>query len=279
MGNEGSDIQCLKADAVVVTVPLAVLSDLRFEPSLPLSKTASIKKVAMNGGMKIILLFCRESTQPNTSNINSDNTSENITFKAARNAEIIFAPNNQYCRQIWFRRDHSSVLVTGFVMAECARNLRQLIHSEVSKIKNKDELEIQKVVAANAFLEELKLLFGYDLRNAFFGGVCKNSNTQSKNKDKYDACAFFDWKEHAPFIKGVYSSPTINTGWYVDPSRNNKNSTTSGIRTMRHDLAEPVGGCIFFAGEHTSTKNSSCVQSALETGIRASKEVLTKLLL
>ena len=62
--------------------------------------------------------------------------------------------------------------------------------SPVSKINNKDELEIQKVVAANAFLEELKLLFGYDLRNAFFGGVCENTNTQSKNKDKYDACAF-----------------------------------------------------------------------------------------
>ena len=107
----------------------------------------------------------------------------------------------------------------------------------------------------------------------------ENSTTQSKNNDKYDACAFFDWKEHAPFIKGAYSSPTINTGWYVDPSRNNKNSTTSGIRTMRHDLAEPVGDYIFFAGEHTSTKNNSCVQSALETGIRASKEVLTKLLL
>ena len=228
----------------------------------------------MNGGMKIILLFCRKTTTPNISNIKSDNTNANSAFKAARNAEIIFAPNNQYCRQIWFRRDHSSVLATGFVMAECAQSLRQWIASEVAECKNEDDMEIQTSVAANIFLEELKLLFGCDLQQAFFGGVCEN--TTSQNKDNYDSCAFFDWKEHAPFIQGAYSSPTINTGWYITPTKNNTNGE---IRTMRHDLAEPVGGCIFFAGEHTSTKNNSCVQSALETGIRASKEVLTTLML
>ena len=278
LGNADSGNQCLKADAVVVTVPLAVMSELKFEPSLPPPKTASIEKVSMNGGMKIILLFRRKTKKPNISNTNSNNTTANITFKAARNAEIIFAPNNQYCRQIWFRRDHSSVLITGFVMAECAQNLRQLIDSEIAQCKNKDELGIEKIVAANSFLEELKLLFGSDLQDAFFGGVWENTSIPSKNKKNYDASAFFDWKEHATNIKGVYSSPTINTGWYINPSKNNTNVTTCEIRTMRHDLAEPVAGCIFFAGEHTSTKNSSCVQSALETGIRASKEVLAKLL-
>jgi monoamine oxidase len=47
----------LTARAVVITVPLAVLPSLRFEPALPLEKTRAAGALRMGPGMKVLLSF------------------------------------------------------------------------------------------------------------------------------------------------------------------------------------------------------------------------------
>ncbi|KAJ1481063.1 amine oxidase [Baffinella frigidus] len=66
-----------------------------------------------------------------------------------------------------------------------------------------------------------------------------------------------DWGK-APYARGAYTYPSPD-GF--------------GMRPL---LAEPVGGRLFFAGEATQTGCNPCMQAAMETGLRASKEV-TKL--
>lgn len=66
-----------------------------------------------------------------------------------------------------------------------------------------------------------------------------------------------DWGNEV-YIKGAYSFPKLNTG------------------NARELLAEPVASKIFFAGEATHTKGHfGTVHGALETAVRAAKEILT----
>jgi monoamine oxidase len=44
--------------------------------------------------------------------------------------------------------------------------------------------------------------------------------------------------------------------------------------TMRDRLAEPIGSTLFFGGEATNRAQPSTVHGALESGIRAAREVL-----
>ena len=153
---------------------------------------------------------------------------------------------------------------------------------------------IAETIAVNAFLEELKDMFDVDsLYDAFFDdtkgnfeanstekngairiNLSSNYNGKPRSKD-YDACAYFDWGKDM-FSKGAYSYPTTGCGWYKNITKSNEENQP--FRTMRDDLADPVANSVFFAGEHTSTISSGYVQSALETGIRAGKEVANSIL-
>jgi monoamine oxidase len=62
------------------------------------------------------------------------------------------------------------------------------------------------------------------------------------------------WSKH-PYIRGGYTTQTANA------------------YGVRQHLAEPVGGRLFFAGEATNYRVSVTVQSAIETGMRAAREV------
>lgn len=61
-----------------------------------------------------------------------------------------------------------------------------------------------------------------------------------------------------PFIGGSYSGPSLN-------------STEDDYL----HLAEPVAGCVFFAGEATCVDMPTTVSAAVTTGERAAQEVLT----
>ncbi|XP_015758903.1 PREDICTED: polyamine oxidase 3-like [Acropora digitifera] len=65
---------------------------------------------------------------------------------------------------------------------------------------------------------------------------------------------YYHWSKH-PFIRGGYSSPTAHA-W-----------------GMRHALATPVEDHLFFAGEATSLVACATVHTAIETGLRAAREV------
>ena len=63
-----------------------------------------------------------------------------------------------------------------------------------------------------------------------------------------------------PFIRGSYSGSSLHsTEWDY------------------HHLAEPVGGCLFFAGEAAYVTMPANVDSAVKTGERASQEVISEL--
>ena len=64
-----------------------------------------------------------------------------------------------------------------------------------------------------------------------------------------------------PYIKGAYSFPAAGVG-----------------PLDRRELAAPVAGSLFFAGEATHIGVNPCMQAALETGERAAREVAQNLL-
>ena len=64
-----------------------------------------------------------------------------------------------------------------------------------------------------------------------------------------------------PYIKGAYSFPAAGVG-----------------PLDRRELAAPVAGALFFAGEATHIGVNPCMQAALETGERAAREVVQNLL-
>lgn len=79
-------------------------------------------------------------------------------------------------------------------------------------------------------------------------------------------CAAFDlydWGDDE-FIGGIYSSPSVGAGW----------STIHSKEICRHNLKAPIENIIFFAGEHTNTKGCATVQSALDSGVIAAKDIL-----
>lgn len=65
---------------------------------------------------------------------------------------------------------------------------------------------------------------------------------------------FYDWGSN-PFVRGCYASPVVNS------------------YAMAEKLAEPIENELFFAGEATNTKGMSTVQSAIDSGKRAAKEI------
>ena len=76
-------------------------------------------------------------------------------------------------------------------------------------------------------------------------------------------------------ILGLYSSPTVGAGWYVDSNNTNQSLTSDEdsdhpqsngiIKTHRNDLSTPLNDTIFFAGECVNIKTCATVQSAVST--------------
>ncbi len=84
----------------------------------------------------------------------------------------------------------------------------------------------------------------------------------SKASELYIDAVVQNWASD-PFVRGSYSHPTLET--------------YASSKNYRQQLAEPVGGRIFFAGEATNNKNSATVPGALQEGERAAQHVDTLL--
>ena len=74
--------------------------------------------------------------------------------------------------------------------------------------------------------------------------------------DSYLDYVYYHWSKH-PFIRGGYSSPTVYA------------------HGLRDELARPVEERLFFAGEATSVTACATVHTAMETGLRAAREVFS----
>lgn len=163
-GNEG--IPCEK---VVVTVPLAYLktNSIYFEDefAFPKEKLEAINRINMFSGMKVHALF-----------------KKNIDVKSISvfdSTELFFCPQNIFS-QIWVRRDHSSVFLTGFVVAS---------DRDILLEKVKDENSAQDLL-----LQQLRHM----TEDAFM----------DSNNPTCSAFSLFDWSDDE-YIRGLYSSPSI----------------------------------------------------------------------
>ena len=80
----------------------------------------------------------------------------------------------------------------------------------------------------------------------------------------FSAFDVYNWGDEN-YVKGIYSSPSVCLG------REEK--------SQYQDLVDLISNCIYFACEHTHTETRATVQSALESGIPAAREIHQKLLL
>jgi monoamine oxidase len=90
--------------------------------------------------------------------------------------------------------------------------------------------------AFTSLLAQLSEMFGADAGASFAGGF------------------IVDWGQ-VPYIWGGYTMPSL-----------------SETPEARRDLAAPVDGAVFFAGEATDPQNFMTAHAAIDTGIRAAKE-------
>ena len=85
-----------------------------------------------------------------------------------------------------------------------------------------------------------------------------------------------DWSEDE-FTLGIYSSPSVGAG-YVCNARTRRPGESAPVLTHRDYLATPIKNTIWFAGEHANTNTCATVQSAMESGAKAAKEVYKSLI-
>jgi monoamine oxidase len=91
---------------------------------------------------------------------------------------------------------------------------------------------------------------GLDTIEALFG---KHVDAQSE----LDAAYVHDWQGD-PFARGAYSYVAVGGGG------------------AREELAAPVDGTLFFAGEATDAEEPATVTGALQSGERAAREMLAR---
>jgi hypothetical protein len=235
----------LLADKTIVTVPLAVLkgNKIMFEGglTLPAEKRKAIDAVNMFSGAKAHLLLRR--------NVDiASHPSDLLDY-----TELFFCPGEIFS-QVWIRRDSSTVLVTGFVAANCCDKL-------------KDQMDGGET-AKSLFLDQLQRMFSSDPSGEH---IFLNETHPSCS-----AFAWHDWSEDE-YILGMYSSPSVGAGWQPRANSGGDESTDK-VKTCRDFLAKPIKDLVFFAGEHTNTKTCATVQAAMESGLRVAEEVLHSML-
>ncbi|KAL7486099.1 hypothetical protein ACHAW6_011700 [Cyclotella cf. meneghiniana] len=146
-------------------------------------------------------------------------------------------------KQIWFRWDDSSILATGFFVLD-----------EDADKQWTDNFHIG---------ESLKLLLISILSQIMSPDIFPTHSNGSPFLN-FSAFDVYNWGNDN-YVQGIYSSPSVRLG------REEKSQYQA--------LADPISNCIFFAGEHTHTEASATVQSALESGVRAAREIHQQLLL
>ena len=165
--------------------------------------------------------------------------------KLMKSTELFFCPGEIFS-QVWLRRNEETVFLTGFCVSNCRDRLIDLVLSS-----EKEGEESKSEIAQNLMLQQIQRLF-------------EPSNSEVKAfVDPYSpTCSSFalhDWSEDE-FTLGIYSSPSVGAGF-----------------THRDCLTKPINNDIWFAGEHANTTTCATVQSAMESGSKAAKEVFQAL--
>jgi monoamine oxidase len=200
---ETTDGTRFSADAVIITLPLAVLKKgaVEFSPPLPDWKQEAIDILGAGKVDKVILRFSERFWPEDLGELTTDKT-----------LQVWWQPG-------WGRADAPPILTanTGGLSGACLS-------------------EIGAQAAIDLGLNELSDLFGQDV--------------------------------HRYFETGLF------TGWGSDPySLMGYSYVPPGAAGYRADLAESVEDVLFFAGEATNVSRPASVHGAIESGLRAAKEV------
>lgn len=200
---ETADGTLYTADAVIITLPLAILQKgvVQFDPPLPDWKTEAIHALGAGHVNKVILRFKERFWPEDLGELFSDKT-----------------------LQVWWQ--------PGLGRADAP----PILTSNTGGLNALAVEELGEEGAIDLGLQELSDLFGLNVR------------------DKFEVGTFAGWGID-PYSQMGYS--------YVPPEADG----------YRADLAEPVSNLLFFAGEATHTFRPACVHGAIETGLRAAKEV------
>ena len=156
--------------------------------------------------------------------------------------------------EMWFRelQDTTTVdqshyyLATGFLVSSAADRFVALLNDKLATNGKKGD---RNALAGQMLMEQLAKML-----------QSKESSCEMKALD-HDSIIMdslvFDWKEDAPFAQGGYMYPKV------------------GITPEDLEAMAAPHGRLFFAGEATNTNAFCTVQADIETGERASEQVIS----
>jgi len=236
-------------DKCIVAVPLGVLKankiTFRDAYKIPREMQKAINTINMFSGMKAHMLL--------RVGIDIQHISKRMKL-----TELLFCPGEIFS-QIWLRRNEESVFLSGFCVANCRDELMRIVES-------RGEMTSKSNIAQELMLNQVQRIFGSLNPN-------QNKIFCDPSSPTCSSFALHDWSDDE-FTLGIYSSPSVGAGW-----GGNKESLVGGVLppTHRDILAQPINNEIWFSGEHASTTTCATVQSAMESGARAAKEVFLAL--
>ncbi|CAJ1934396.1 unnamed protein product [Cylindrotheca closterium] len=158
--------------------------------------------------------------------------------------------------EVWFRdlqdtatAEQPYCLATGFLMSSAADRFVALLNEKLERANANGQESDRNALAGQMLMEQLAKMLKYHLS-------LNGTTSQDLNANILDAM-IFDWKTDAPFAQGGYMYPKV------------------GITPEHLEAMAAPHGRLFFAGEATNTNACSTVQAAIETGERASKEIIS----
>jgi Flavin containing amine oxidoreductase len=251
----------LHADAVVVTISPPLLQELDME--LSDKKKQALSLVGFSRVVKVILIF--SATEPPwPRNLNGIICADGLPIPeiwfSEKSVGSVSSASDQTRLEPDLTNGINSVfhIAVGYLTSRMADNFISSLQSQSCSFNN--QLNGDKIVGESFSLEKgnspqssAARIFVHQLSKVF---NLPEETLRASCKD----CILHDWKIDEPFVRGGYMYGK------------------SGM-TVQHlfDLAEPQDK-IFFAGEATNTNACCTVQAAMETGLRASKEVSEHLL-
>jgi monoamine oxidase len=220
--------------AVVVTVPPPMLAKLL--PNMPASKQQALDHILFQQHfVKVVVTF----SKPHWPDLLQS---------------IICADNDMLIPEVWFQPTNTAAHVAvGFVTSEAAATFLQRCSNscEQDNNYNNGDKTSSQTTTTKRTTDMAAFLLVQQLATVF------NMNVNELQDDVLD-CVVFDWMTDAPYIGGGYMVPRV------------------GLTAQHlHDLAAPMcNHRIYMAGEATNANACCTIQAAMETGVRAAKELL-----
>eukprot|EP01116_Phalansterium_solitarium_P006231 TRINITY_DN18539_c0_g1_i1.p1 TRINITY_DN18539_c0_g1~~TRINITY_DN18539_c0_g1_i1.p1 ORF type:complete len:535 (+),score=185.93 TRINITY_DN18539_c0_g1_i1:35-1639(+) len=277
--------QQLEASRVVVTVPLPVLKAgrIEFDPPLPQEKIKATQALAMDGAIKVVMKFsrrfwpdefhgviCSHSFLPElwfdgpqrvgaltpwskpprpapTNNASLPLGKAAGVTKITTTVTIDNASGAASTATSYAVEPAPTYIVSGFATSRNADRVGKLSRQEIIYFMLQQLDEMFANGAADRLVDESQ-------PEQPLAGPTPDPARPATSA--FLDCLVYDWGKN-PYVGGGYSS--ANSG---------------SSQQVREDLARPIDGRVFFAGEATNPTNFMTMHGAMETGETAAKLVL-----